>query len=276
MKARQIMTPRNQVDYLLRGQPIGDLLRTVQRTAYTRLPLCQGDLDHVIGLIHMKDLFAHLKLVPGKLKFADAKTPDGLAIAIATGKPGSEVHVIGSGEIDLDRIKRQVLFVPEFSQLPKLLRQFQSSRVHLAVVVDEYGITQGIVTLEDVLEELVGEIDDEFDPAQTPDLTEDASGLRVSGSLSLHDLNARAPRAATDAQQVNTVTGYVTQQLGRWPRVGDVVRIGDYEAQVLSVQQKRANQVLLKLPQKESAEEAADVASPETPAAPTERPADRQ
>jgi CBS domain containing-hemolysin-like protein len=248
MKARQIMTPRNQVDFLLRGQPIGDLLRTVQKTAFTRLPLCQNDLDHVIGLIHMKDLFAHLNLAPGKLKFADEKDPDGLAVAIATGQPGSAVHVIGSGEIDLDRIKRQVLFIPEFCPLPRLLRQFQSNRVHLAVVVDEYGITQGIVTLEDVLEELVGEIQDEFDTAPTPDLISDESGLRVSGSLSLHDLQARAPRAATNSQEVNTVGGYITQQLGRWPKVGDIVRIGDYEAQVLSVQQKGVNQVLLKLP----------------------------
>jgi CBS domain containing-hemolysin-like protein len=270
MKARQIMTPRNQVDFLLRGQPIGDLLRTVQKTAFTRLPLCQGDLDHVIGLIHMKDLFAHLKLAPGKLKFADEKDPDGLAIAIATGQPGSAVHVIGSGEIDLDRIKRQVLFVPELCPVPKLLRQFQSLRVHFAVVVDEYGMTQGIVTLEDVLEELVGEIDDEFDPAQTPDLLADESGLRVSGSLSLHDLQARAPRAATNSQEVNTVAGYVTQQLGRWPKVGDVVQIGDYDAHVLGVQQKRVSQVLLKLPP----EQATDVAGPEVSAAPADRPAD--
>lgn len=245
MKVRQIMTPRNQVDYLLRGQPIGDVLRTVQKTAYTRLPLCQGDLDHVIGVIHMKDLFAHLKLVPGKLKFTDQPDADGLAVAIPTGLPGSAVHVIGSGEIALDRIKREVFFVPEQTPVPKLLRQFQTSRIHLAVVVDEYGITQGIVTLEDVLEEIVGEIDDEFDAAQQPDVVTDENGIRVSGSLSLHDLEARLPRAATDTEEVNTVAGYITQQLARWPRVGDTVRLGDYNAKVQAVHQKRVSQVLL-------------------------------
>ncbi len=96
LKVRQIMTPRTDVDYLVVGQPIGKMLSTVQKSNFTRLPLCKGDLDHVIGLVHMKDLFVHLKLTPGKLRFSDAKTPDGQAIAIADGKPGSQVHVIGA------------------------------------------------------------------------------------------------------------------------------------------------------------------------------------
>src|SRR5690606_25349472 len=118
---------------------------------------------------HMKDLFNHLKLIPGRLRFADGQTTsDGEAIAIADGLPGSAVHVIGSGDIDLMKIKREVLFVPELLAVPKLLRQFQNSHVHMAVVVDEYGATRGIVTLEDVIEELVGEIEDEFDDVSTP------------------------------------------------------------------------------------------------------------
>jgi len=100
---RQIMVPRTRVDFLTLDQPIGEMLRTVQKGGYTRLPLCDGDIDHVIGLVHMKDLFSHLKLVPGKLRFADETTPEGHAIAIADGLPGSMVHVIGSGEIDLRR-----------------------------------------------------------------------------------------------------------------------------------------------------------------------------
>src|SRR5205807_3140334 len=133
------------------------------------LPLCDGDLDHVVGLVHMKDLFVHLKLVPGKLRFSDEKTPDGQAIAIADGKPGSMVHVIGSGEIDLNEVRRDILFVPALLPVPRLLRQFQSSHVHMAIVVDEYGATLGIVTLEDVIEELVGDIDDEFDASKSTD-----------------------------------------------------------------------------------------------------------
>jgi len=186
LKVRQIMTPRLEVDYLTVNQPIGEVLRTVQKSAFTRLPLCEGDIDHVIGLVHMKDLFNHLKLVPGKLRFVDEKTPEGELIAIPTGLPGSAVHVIGSGEIDLMAIKREVLFVPELTPVPKLLRQFQTSHVHMAVVVDEYGATRGIVTFEDVIEQIVGEIEDEFDPAARVDFVVEGENYRVAGNYALH------------------------------------------------------------------------------------------
>ena len=246
LKARQIMIPRTRVDYLLVGQPIGELLRTVQKAEYTRLPLCDEDIDHVIGLVHMKDLFSHLKLVPGKLRFADQSAPNGETIAIADGKPGSAVHVIGSGEIDLMKIKRDILFVPEMTPVPKLLRQFQTSHIHMAVVVDEYGATQGIVTLEDVLEELVGEIEDEFDPVGRTDFIPEAGGYRVSGLFPLHDLRERLELPDLEADDVDTVGGYVVQHLGRWPHPGDTIPLGErYSAKVLSVMQRRVGQVLI-------------------------------
>ncbi len=246
LKVRQIMTPRTDVVHLLLDQPVGEILRTVQKAAYTRLPLCDKDIDHVVGVVHMKDLFNHLKLVPGKLKFVDERDPSGELIAIPTGLPGSQVHVIGSGEIDLRQIKRDILFVPELSPVPKLLRQFQTSQIHMAIVVDEYGATQGIVTLEDVLEEIVGEIDDEFDTAQQrPDFAMEGDTIRVSGLYPLHALRERVDVGELDLNGVDTVGGYITQELGRLPRVGDTVRLGNYSARVVSVQQKRAKQVVL-------------------------------
>src|SRR5213079_1865028 len=119
LKVRQIMTPRTEMDYLLLDQPIGEVLRVVRKSAYTRLPLCDKNIDHVVGLVHTKDLFHQLQLVPGKLRFSDEKTPDGMAIAIADGLPGSQVHVIGSADIDLRKIKRDVLFVPELTPVPR-------------------------------------------------------------------------------------------------------------------------------------------------------------
>ncbi len=245
LKVRQIMTPRTNVEYLLLDQPINQILRTVQKAAYTRFPLCDKDIDHVIGLVHMKDLFTHLKLVPGKLRFSDEKTPDGQAVAIADGLPGSQVHVIGSGEIDLRQIKRDVLFVPPLTPVPKLLRLFQNSHVHLAMVVDEYGTTMGVVTLEDVIEELVGEIQDEFDPAQASEVVREGEDLRVSGVYPLHALREQLRLEHLDTDVVDTVGGFITQALGRWPKVGDTVPIGTYTARVLSVAQKQAKQVLL-------------------------------
>jgi CBS domain containing-hemolysin-like protein len=245
LNVRQIMTPRPEVDYLLINQPLGEILRTVQRSAFTRLPLCQGDLDHVIGQIHMKDLFNHLKLVPGKLKFLDEKTPEGEALAVATGLPGSAVHVIGSGQIDLGQIKRGVVFVPELMPVPRLLRMFQTQHLHLAIVVDEYGLTQGVVTLEDVLEEIVGQIEDEFDPVSPTDLVREGESARVSGLFPLHDLPDRLPIGPLKADGVDTVGGYIVRRLNRWPRVGDEVDLGQYRAKVLTLQQRRIGQVLL-------------------------------
>ncbi len=246
LKVRQIMTPRTQVDYLVAGDPIGKMLKTVQNSNFTRLPLCHCDLDHVVGLVHMKDLFVHLKLVPGKLRFADEKTPDGQAIAIADGKPGSMVHVIGSGEIDLTQVRRDILFVPALLPVPRLLRQFQTSHVHMAIVVDEYGATLGIVTLEDVIEELVGEIDDEFDATKNSDFIKDGENFRVAGAYPLRELREKLQLPDIDDHgEVDTVGGYITQQLARFPRAGDTIDLGDYTARVLGVQQRRVTQVLV-------------------------------
>jgi CBS domain containing-hemolysin-like protein len=245
LKARQIMNPRTQVAFLRLRQPIGEMLRIVQQSQYTRFPLVDGDIDHVIGMIHMKDLFVHLKLVPGKLRFGDDRTPDGELIAIADGKPGSMVHVIGSGEIDLLDIKRDVMFVPELTPLSKLLRQFQNQRVHMAVVVDEYGATQGIVTLEDVLEEIVGEIADEFDPQAKSDFIKDGETFRVTGGFPLRELRDRLSLDEIEIEDVDTVGGYIIKELGRFPRAGDKVQVDGYVLRVMTLNQKRVGQVLI-------------------------------
>lgn len=247
LKVRQIMTPRTQVDFLRIEQPIREILQTVQKSAYTRLPLCVGDIDHVIGMVHMKDLFNHLKLVPGKLRFSDEKTKAGESVFIADGLPGSAVHVIGSGDLDLKQIKRDVLFVPELLSVSKLLRQFQSSHTHMAIVVDEYGSTRGIVTLEDVIEEIVGDIQDEFDTMAPSDFVPEGESFRVSGLFPLHELRDKLSLDAEELESsdVDTIGGYIVQKLGRWPRTGDSLTLGDYQLRVLSVQQKRVGLVLI-------------------------------
>ena len=243
LKVRQIMTPRTEVDYLILDQPIGEVLRVVQKSAYTRFPLCDGDIDHVVGIVHMKDLFAHLKLIPGRLRFIDEKSPTGEAIAIPDGLPGSAMHVIGSGDIDLRQIKREILFVPEMLPLPKLLRQFQTSHIHMAVVVDEYGATRGIVTLEDVLEELVGEIEDEFDTGSQPKFVAEGNTYRVGGLYPMHELREKLGLMDEEIGDVDTVNGYIVKKLGRWPHVGDTVMLGEYVLRVQSLSQKRVGQV---------------------------------
>ena len=247
LKVRQIMTPRPEVTYLLLNQPIGEILQTIKKSGYTRYPLVEGDIDHVIGMVHLKDLFNQLNLVPGKLRFIDERTPEGLPIAIPDGMPGSAVHVIGAGDIDLIKIKREVLFVPELLPVQRLLRQFQTSHTHMAIVVDaDTGATLGICTLEDVIEEIVGDIEDEFDlEGASRDFVKEGENFRVSGLYPLHNLRERLHLADLETTDVDTVGGYIIQKLGRWPRVGDTLRINGYIARVLSVQHRRVGQVLI-------------------------------
>jgi CBS domain containing-hemolysin-like protein len=120
--------------------------------------------------------------------------------------------------------------------------------------VDEYGITQGVVTMEDVLEELVGQIEDEFDPVTAADLIRDGDSVRVSGLYSLHDLADRLPIGPLESGGVDTVGGFIVQQLSRWPRVGDEISIGRYRAKVLTLQQRRVGQVLLTPHQQKTSE----------------------
>ncbi len=244
--ARQIMTPRTKVQFIRVGQPIGEILKAVQKSEYTRFPLCGRGIDDIVGFVHVKDLLTHLRLVPGRLRFADDKTPDGQAIAVAGGKPGSGVHVIGSGNVDLMKIKRDVLHVPELVSVQVLLKHFQETRKHMAVVVDEYGATQGIVTLEDVIEQIVGEIDDEFD-LTTSDVVAEGENTRVNGEYPLHELRVRLNLPEEiEVEEVDTVGGYITHVLGRLPRVGDVVTMGAYDAMVTGTSGRRVTSVLMK------------------------------
>ena len=247
LKVRQIMTPRPEVDFLRLGLPIGEILKIIKKSGYTRYPLVDGDIDHVVGMVHIKDIFNQLALVPGKLRFIDERTPEGMPIAIPDGLPGSAVHVIGSADIDLPKIKREVLYVPELLPVQRLLRQFQTSHTHMAIVVDaDSGATLGICTLEDVIEEIVGEIEDEFDAAGTArDFIKEGENFRVSGLYPLHALRERLKLTDLEETEVDTVGGYIIQTLGRFPRVNDTLKIGPYVARVLSVQHRRVGQVLL-------------------------------
>src|SRR5690606_3926612 len=185
MYVRQIMTPRPDVAYLRLDQPLEEILRAVQTLPYTRIPVIEKDIDHVVGMIHVRDLFNHLKLIPGILRLTDERDTGGRTVAVPAGQPGSEVHVIGSGTIDLRKIMRQVIVVPERAAVTQVLRQFQESRIHLAVVVDENGSMIGIVTLEDILEEMVGEIEDEFDPTTSDNVLQAGEIWRVRGTIGL-------------------------------------------------------------------------------------------
>jgi CBS domain containing-hemolysin-like protein len=246
MVVRQVMTPRTEVVYLRPDQPVEEILKTVQESPFTRLPLCERDIDHVLGVVHIKDLFKHLDLTPGHFDVAGGNEGvDGPSQARVKAVPGSELHVFGTGSVDLMKLRRDILFMPERLPVTRALRRFQEARQHMAAVIDEYGATIGIVTLEDIIEEMVGDIEDEFDEPAPPQFVREGNKYRISGRMPLHELAHHLPAFSADESGVDTVGGYTAKVLGRIPAVGDVVDLGAYRAEVTAADARRVEEILL-------------------------------
>jgi len=157
---------------------------------------------------------------------------------------------------DLAAIKREILFVPESRPLDALQRDFQQRRTHMAIVVDEYGGTSGLVTLEDVIEEIVGEIQDEFD-REPPSVVETPQGLVFDGLTLVDDVAERLGIKLPETADVSTLGGFVTAQVGRMPRPGDKVAVEGYDLTVSEVKGRRITKVLAARRQDVRAETAA-------------------
>jgi CBS domain containing-hemolysin-like protein len=206
---RDVMTPRNQVVVLDADEPFTHTLDTALRSKHTRFPLVKGHLDHAIGLIHIKDL---LKLI---------HDPDP----------------------DLMRIKRDLKSVPDTMPLDTLLKFFLREHAHLALVVDEFGTPAGLVFLDNIMEELVGDIHDEFDNEGPAFAMIKEGEFVVEGAMTLNDLGGHVPELELESGEVTTVGGYITQQIGRFPEAGETLEILGYEARVTSTDGRRVGQV---------------------------------
>jgi CBS domain containing-hemolysin-like protein len=210
--AKHIMVPRAEIVYLSLARPVAENLDTIRQSQHTRYPLCDADIDHVVGMIHSKDLF----------------------------QPMGVQH-----PADLLKLKRDILFVPESRPLELLQRDFQQRRVHMAIVVDEYGGTSGLVTLEDILEEIVGEIQDEFD-TETPRMEATADGYVVDGLVLLDEIAERLGVEIPEHESA-TLGGFVIARLGRIARIGDTVDLNGYQAKVVEMKGRRVSKLLLTL-----------------------------
>jgi CBS domain containing-hemolysin-like protein len=206
---RDVMTPRNNVVVLDADEPLEKILQTAIRTKHTRFPLVKGHLDHSIGLIHIKDLFKLLHV------------PDP----------------------DLMRIKRELKIVPDTMPLDMLLKFFLREHAHLALVVDEFGTPVGVVFLDNIIEELVGDIQDEFDNERSAFTRINDGEFVVEGVMTLNDLGGHVPDLVLESGEVTTVGGYITQQLGRFPEVGETLEILGYQARITSTDGRRVGQV---------------------------------
>ncbi|HET7437297.1 MAG TPA: hemolysin family protein [Thermoanaerobaculia bacterium] len=223
--ARQIMVPRTDVIILSTTRSIDENLETIRTTRHTRYPLCEGTLDQTIGLIHVKDLMLAQLRGPGK---------------------------------KLEELKRDVLFIPENSTVESLLSQFIESKNHMAVVLDEYGGASGIVSLENITEELFGQIQDEFD-RERPEIEPLGNGrYRVRGDYLIEDL---ADRLKIDVGEPDeeTIGGYVAARLGREVSRGDRTELGDLAIEVIEGERFRVRWVAVqtKTPPVEEIDEAA-------------------
>jgi CBS domain containing-hemolysin-like protein len=220
---RDIMTPRGDVIYLDLQDSFDANVQVAIESGHTRFPLVQGHLDNTVGLIHIKDLMREMK---------------------------NERH-------DLLAIKRELMPVPEFMPLEKLLRQFLAKRAHFAVVVDEYGGAVGIVTLDNVVGELVGEIKDEFDQEQVKEFIRLNEGeFIVQGQVNLYELKELADLQLENAE-VTTIGGYVVQLLGHLPKQGEEVQVKDYLVTITQADGRRILQLHFKkhVPQPAEAQE---------------------
>ncbi len=209
--ARRIMVPRPDIVYLSLGDSLDENLRKARRAGHTRFPLCEVDLSTVVGMIHVKDLFR----------------------AGAAGE-GSRP--------DLRKLARVMPTMPESMRLDQLLLEFQKNRVHLAMLVDEYGSLVGMVSLENVLEELVGPIQDEFDK-ETPQIVPLEGGAWDVDAVCPLDVLSEQCGVEVPETDAETTGGLILEELGRLAQVGDSIEVGDYRLSVLQADPTRIRRV---------------------------------
>jgi CBS domain containing-hemolysin-like protein len=210
---REVMVPRTQIVYLSTDKSIEESLAIALESQFTRYPLCEKDLDNILGMIHLKDLFR------------------------VRGQQGSAAQLLA--------IKREMLFVPETTPLERILNTFLARKVLMAIVVDEYGGTAGLVTLENVLEELVGEIRDEFDVEPLMVQKTGENEYLIDGTMPLHDF-AKMFEVVPDTKDVVTVSGYVVHLLGRVPEKGVSLHINQWHGTIESVDKKKVKQLRIR------------------------------
>jgi CBS domain containing-hemolysin-like protein len=208
--ARRVMVPRPDIVYLSLSRPLEENLRIARQAGHTRFPLCEDDLTTVIGMIHVKDVF----------------------------RSGCNPN----GRLDLRQLARKVPFLPVSLRLDQVLLEFQKNRVHLAMLLDEYGSVVGMVSLENVLEEVVGPIQDEFDREQ-PQITPLGDGVyEVEASAPL-DVLAEKVRLELPETDAETVGGLVLDLLGRLAKPGDTVYVSGHQLTVVRADPTRIRKI---------------------------------
>lgn len=219
---REVMVPRTDMVCVDANQPLSALLDAILKSGHSRIPIYRENNDNIIGLVYAKDL----------LRF--------------WGRPLEE--------ISLENVLRSPYLVPEAKLVSDLLQEFRATRVHIAIVIDEYGGTSGLVTIEDLIEEIVGDIQDEYD-LEDDWLIEEADGsVLVDGRLNIEELEEQFG-IEVEREKFDSVGGYVVEHLGRVPAAGERVEIDAMQIQVVAGDQRAIRQLRIFPPSNETAGE---------------------
>ncbi|MFN4033909.1 MAG: hemolysin family protein [Fimbriimonadales bacterium] len=208
--AREVMTPRVDIKAVPAHATGQELIKLVRETGHTRIPVYEGSLDNILGVVHAKDL----------LRFCET-----------------------GGKFSLHEVMRPAFFVPESKRVVDLLQEMRRQRVHMAILQDEYGGTSGLVTLEDLVEEIVGDIQDEYDVEPEPEVETLPDGsLLIDAKLHLDDASELLS-VALESEEFDTLGGYVFGQLGHQPTEGETVRVDGWELRVHAIEGHRIRTV---------------------------------
>jgi len=214
IQVRDIMVPRSQMTVINRDDDGDTLLKTVVESGHSRFPVMDEDREKIVGILLAKDLL--------RLQLATEDAP-----------------------FDIKEFMRTPVFVPESKRLNVLLREMRRSRVHMAVVADEYGGIAGLVTIEDILEQIVGEIDDEHDIDEDVNIRKDADNQYiVRGQTPIDEFNEYFQTELSD-DEFDTVAGVIMKQLGRLPRRGETLQLAGFEVKVLRFDRRRIEMLRL-------------------------------
>lgn len=208
---RQVMVPRRDIVYLNTRKSITDNLELISDSRHTRFPLCDGELDRVVGMVHTKDVL----------------------IAQMDGEPITS----------LGRMARRIPFLAETMRLDVVLREFQKTRTHVAMVVDEFGSISGMITFENVLEEIIGPIQDEFDRELPQIIKRSAGRFHIDGLCPVSDLADELGVTLPEDLEAETTGGMVVELLGHLPDAGEKVKVGRFEFRVLDAEPTRVRRV---------------------------------
>ncbi len=220
LTAREIMIPRTEVVALEQRAGFEDVVRQFQVTGYSRLPVYSGNFDDIVGVLHSKDVMPFL---------------------------------LKKNEFDLEKVMRQPVFIPDTARLGDALQSLQKSSVHLAIVVDEHSGVEGILTLEDILEEIVGEIQDEHDEALAAKLSKSSEGVfSIDAGMTIREANRKFHLKLPESDNYTTVAGFLISRAGRLMNQGDIVEYNGTRFTVERVSSRRVTQVRMEYLQETS------------------------